>query len=84
MPRKAHHRADWRTGPWQIFVKRKAEYVLRLAGPGWLLERLVNTAVRVGPDTYVIRGGAGLFLKARTVLDDWRPLATDADGRVWE
>ena len=84
MPRTAHHRADWRTGPWQIFQKRKAELILRLAGPGWVLERFCSEAQRVGPDTYVIKGGAGLFLKARAVLDKWRPLATDSEGRVWE
>lgn len=84
MQRRGHHRADFRGGPFHAFHRRKAAVLRRLIDPGRVLERFVGVARRVGPDTYEIKDGAALFLKARTVLDDWRPLAEDTEGTVWE
>jgi hypothetical protein len=77
MGRNAHHRNDKRNG-------LAASSALHLAAPGWVLERLVAGAVRIGPDLYRIRGGAALMLKARVVLEDWRRVSSDMDGGLFE
>lgn len=75
-----HHRSDNRSGPWHAFCRRKAEILLKFNAPCRLLDRMVVSARRIGVDTYVIPGGSALFLKAKVVLDEWRPLADDVDG----
>lgn len=73
-----------RKGPWQCFARTKADILAKLVGPGRILDRLTAVAQRVGPDTYVIPGGSALFLRAKTALDDFRPLADDVDGEVFQ
>jgi len=80
---QAHHRRDFARGPWASFARRKAFYLQRLAAPGRVLERLVGDARRVGTDLYHIPGGAGLLLRARVALEEWRPLAEDTEGEVF-
>lgn len=81
---QGRHRADFRTGPWHNWARRRAEIVTKLIAPGRVLDRLVSQIRRVGPDTYFIPGGAGLILRAKVALDEWRPLADDAEGEVFE
>lgn len=84
MPTLGRHRSDWRDGPWESFCRRKAYILQKLIAPGRVLERLVKDARRVGVDTYVIPGGSGLFLRAKSSLDDFRSLASDIDGEVFQ
>jgi hypothetical protein len=79
----AHHRVDLREGPYHAWAKRKAGILLKLCAPARVLERLVQDAKPVGLNTYFIPGGAALFLRAKTTLDEFRPLAAD-EGEVWE
>jgi hypothetical protein len=38
----------------------------------------------VAVDTYHIPAGSALFLRAKAALDDFRPLADDTEGEVFE
>jgi hypothetical protein len=84
MHRSGNHRADWRVGPWQAFCRRKADILRKLVAPGRVLERFVADARRVAVDTYHIPAGSALFLRAKAALDDFRPLADDTEGEVFE
>jgi hypothetical protein len=81
---QGRHRSDFRKGPWHAFARRKAEILRKLVDPGRILERLVAEARQVGPDTYQIRGGSALILRAKVALDEWRPLANDTEGDIWD
>jgi hypothetical protein len=73
-----------RDGPWQAFCRRKADILRKLVAPGRVLERLVVDARRISVDTYHIPAGSALFLRAKAALDDFRPLADDTEGEVFE
>ena len=77
--RSAHHREKER----DLWVRRRADALRRLAGPGRVLERLIADATPVGINTFYIRSGAVLMLRAKTALDEWRPLAEDETEEVW-
>ena len=76
------HIRDFRDGPWESFCRRKAGLLAKLVAPGRVLDRLVADARPVGLNTYHIPAGSALFLRARTVLDDFRPVADDTEGEV--
>jgi|688.fasta_scaffold1092739_2 hypothetical protein len=78
----AHHRRDYRAGPWEGFLQRKARAIQKLVAPGRVLERLVAEARPVGINLYHIPAGAALLLRARATLDEFRAIANDADGEV--
>ena len=82
--RSAHHRSDNRDGPFHSWARRKAFLIQKLVAPGRVLERLLADARPIGINTYHIPGGAALLLRARMAVDEWRPLAEDASGEVWE
>ena len=84
MPAIGRHRSDWRDGPWESFCRRKAYILQKLIAPGRVLERLVVDARRVGVDTYEIRGGSALFLRAKAALEDFRSLAADVEGKKFQ
>jgi hypothetical protein len=48
-----------------------------------VLERLIADMTPVGINTFHIRAGAVLVLRAKTALDEWRPLAEDETGETW-
>lgn len=79
---QAHHRRDWRDGPWESFLQRKARAIQKLMAPGRVLERLVAEARPVGKELYHIPAGAALLLRARATLDEFRVIANDTDGEV--
>lgn len=81
---QGHHRRDFRKGPYHTWAQRKAHLLQRLIGPGRVLERLVADIRPVGINTYHIPGGAALLLRAKVALDEWRPLANDTEGEVFE
>lgn len=81
---RGHHRRDFRKGPWHNFAQRKAQILAKLIGPGRVLERLIADIRPVGMNTYHIPGGPALLLRAKAALDEFRPLANDTEGEVWE
>ncbi len=46
----AHHRRDYREGPWEAFLQRKARAIQKLMAPGRVLEQLVAQARPVGDE----------------------------------
>jgi len=48
----AHHRRDYREGPWEAFLQRKARAIQKLMAPGRVLEQLVAQARPVGLDEF--------------------------------
>jgi hypothetical protein len=45
---------------------------------------LVSEIRPVGVNTYFIPAGAALLLRAKATLDEFRPLANDTEGEVFE
>jgi|688.fasta_scaffold740260_1 hypothetical protein len=78
-PRSAHHREKEK----DAWVRRRADALRRLSGPGRVLERLIADMTPIGINTFHIRAGAILVLRAKTALDEWRPLAEDETGEAW-
>jgi hypothetical protein len=78
----AHHRRDYREGPWEAFLQRKARAIQKLMAPGRVLEQLVAQARPVGDGLYAIPAGPALFLRAKASLDEFRVIANDTEGEV--
>jgi hypothetical protein len=81
---QGRHRAMYRKGPEHRWAQRRAEIVQKLIAPGRVLERLVSEIRPVGVNTYFIPAGAALLLRAKATLDEFRPLANDTEGEVFE
>jgi hypothetical protein len=79
-----HHRADLRDGPWQSFCRRKATLLHKLSAPGRVLELIFADARCVLAIKASRPDGSVLILRGRVALDEWRPLANDSDGEVFE
>ncbi len=84
MLQQPHHRSVYRKGSPENLAGKRAEEIAKLSAPGRVLERLIVDARPVGINTFYIPGGAALILRAKTVLDDWRPLANDTEGEVFQ
>ena len=78
----AHHRRDYREGPWEAFLQRKARAIQKLMAPGRVLEQLVAQARPVGDGLYATPAGPALFLRAKASLDEFRVIANDTEGEV--
>lgn len=82
MPRMAHQRSIYRTGPHHAWAQRKAYHLMKYGRPGFVGLRMVEAWRVEGPGLYRIPPHLALeFIEA---LKHFRPYADDQDGEVWQ
>jgi hypothetical protein len=81
---QGRHRAMYRKGPEHRWAQRRAEIVQRLIGPGRVLDLILADPRCVCAIKAARPDGHAIVLRGRAVLDEFRPLANDTEGEVFE
>ena len=79
MPRKAHHRAIFRSGPYVAWRQRVAGYLADITQAVRAGEELLRFDIPGAPVAY-----QAARLRARVKFEKVAPLLSDEDGRAWE
>lgn len=79
MPRKAHHRAIHRAGPWASWRQRVAHHLADISQAVRAGEELLRFEIPGAPIAY-----QAARLRARVKFEKVAPLLADEDGRAWE